>query len=502
MRNLVMQESTTMRRRTICSCLAIAALCVSEARGDLVEYLLGGSRTMRLHIQGKSTVHPGKTVTVTTKKYEPLHFSLDDVKIHAAPTLEAQFGKRLNQAKSDANLVLGAAQWALRHGMLTEFYAAVDKALELDPKHVEAKRIKALKAEMEKDLGDSSKQQNELTKFVNRPQMKFEISKHFVLMYDTPDKAEKGRKPHHKERIDLLEKVYDSFLLTFFSRGVPLEIPKEKLKVVLFNQHQDYLDFSVRLDPFLINAAGFYTHEPNTSFFFVQGTNAIYEAITKTQKQVRKIADDLKKKKDPGLAIKVGNAVLAGKDIIRFSKTLDVLLDIAKDGQDVSVVSHECTHQLAANTGLFPRHLHVPRWVHEGLAAYFESPSDGAWSGIGAVNEERIMFYRALEPDRQHSSIDFIVGDQIFDYAGSIGSILHGYGQAWALTHFLIEKHLDQFIRYYKEMGEMPSDVRLNPQLLNTLFERVFPDKVALDLEWRGYMRGLKTDIELILEDD
>ena len=482
-----------MRRLSICSSLVIAAFWATPVRGDLVEYKVGGSRELKLHIQGTAKVHPGKTVTVTptNKRYDALHFALDDVDIHKAPSLEQQFGKQLGKAKSDPNAVMTAAAWALRHGMLDAFYKSVDKALELDPKHSDAKRIKALKAEMEKDLGDSTKQQDELKKFVNRPQMKFEISKHFVLMYDTPEKAEKGRKPHHKEQIALLEKVYDSFLLTFFSRGVALEIPKEKLKVVLFNQHQDYLDFSVRLDPFLINAAGFYTHEPNTSFFFVQGTNKIYEAIEKIQKQNREYSDELKKKRVKG-----------GGDIIRIVKLFDVLLAIAKDGQDISVVSHECTHQLAANTGLFPRNLHVPRWVHEGLAAYFESPSDGAWSGIGAVNEERIMFYRALAEDREHSSIDFIVGDQIFDYAGSIGAILHAYGQSWALTHFLVEKHLDQFIRYYKELGEMPPDVRLNPQLLTTLFERVFPDKAALELEWRSYMRGLKTDIELILGDD
>jgi len=478
-----------MRRLSISTCLLIAALCATPVRGDLVEYMIGKSGA-KMHIQGSTKVHPGKTMTVSTKRFGQLHFGLDDVKIHKVATLEQQFGKQLSKAKSDPNAVLGAAGWALRHGMLDQFYEAVDKALELDSKHAEARRIKALKAEMEKDLGDSSKQQEELKKFVNRPNMKFEISKHFVLMYDTPDKGEKGRRPHHKERIDLLEKVYDSFLLTFFSRGVALEVPKEKLKVVLFNQHQDYLDFSVRLDPFLINAAGFYMQEPNTSFFYVQGTNKMYDAIEEVQKQVSKLADELKKKK-------VGGA----KDIIRFAKTLDVVLDIAKEGQDIEVVSHECTHQLAANTGLFPRHLHVPRWVHEGLAAYFESPSDGAWSGIGAVNQLRIGFYRALANDTQHSSIDFIVGDQIFDYAGSIGAILHGYGQAWALTHFLVEKHLDQFIRYYKELGEMPPDVRLNPQLLNTLFERVFPDKVALETEWRGYMRGLKTDLELILDD-
>jgi len=487
-----MQKDTTMRRLPILSCL-VAALWATQVRADLVEYAVGGGK---MRLQGKTTVHPGKTMTVATARYGSLHFGLDDVTIHKAASLQTKYGQQLSKAKSDPNAHMQAAGWALRHGMLTEFYEGIDKVLELDKNNAEAKRIKALKAEMEKDLGDSSKPEAELRKFVNRPQMKIKTSKHFVLMYDTPDKSEKkGRKPQHEERLELLEKVYESFLLTFFSRGVPLQIPKEKLKVVLFNQHEDYKDFSVRLNPFLIHAAGFYMQEPNTSFFYIQGSSEMYKAVEKVQKKFRELADDLKKKKG-----KFSNA----KDIIRFSKTLDVVLDIAKEGEDIEVVSHECTHQLAANTGLFPRHAHIPRWVHEGLAAYFECPSDGAWSGIGTVNEQRIAYYRVLAEDREHSSIDFIVGDQLFDFAfasGHIGNILHGYGQAWALTHFLIEKHLVEFLRYYRELGEMPPDVRLSPQLLNTLFERVFPDKSALELEWRGYMRSLKTDIELILNE-
>ena len=101
---------------------------------------------------------------------------------------------------------------------------------------------------------------------------------------------------------------------------------------------------------------------------------------------------------------------------------------------------------MAGNTGLLPRHVRIPSWVHEGLATYFETPNGAMWSGIGAVNESRLSLYRALERDREHSNIGFIVGDQIFDYAGSLGAKLHGYGQAWALTHFLMEKHFDKFI--------------------------------------------------------
>jgi hypothetical protein len=283
--------------------------------------------------------------------------------------------------------------------------------------------------------------------------------------------------------------VYESFLLTFYSHGVDLEIPKQRLQVVLFNNYADYKDFSTRLSSELVNASGFYLPVQNISFFFDHASSESFQELNKLAKALKGISQQAVKGKARG-----------AKDIVRLANTIDLLIEIKRESNDITVVSHEATHQMASNTGLFPHHVRVPSWVHEGLAAYFESPNDGAWSGIGAVNKERIMYYRALEPDRVHSSLDFIVGDQIFDYARSLGATLHGYGQAWALTHFLIEKHFDELMRFYKALGELPPDINFTPEVLNALFDRTFgSDRASLEQEWRSYMRTLKTDIEEVL---
>jgi hypothetical protein len=158
---------------------------------------------------------------------------------------------------------------------------------------------------------------------------------------------------------------------------------------------------------------------------------------------------------------------------------------------------------MAGNTGLLPRHVRVPSWVHEGLATFFEAPKGAAWSGIGAVNQSRLDWYRLLAPDRVHSSLDFIVGDQIFDFAGNHVSKVAGYGQAWALTHFLMEKHFDRFLTFYRRLGEMPPDLILSAEVVNAVFDESFrgiPRK-SLESEWRAYMSTLRTDLELVLED-
>jgi len=467
-------------------------LSTAAARADFVEYILPGT-TLRVLLQGKATGLQGGNMSLQ-HPLGTLYFDLHDCKIHPVPTLNQQYKKRLvaGQNKKDAAAMFQAGVWALKHGMIKEYYEAVEAALEVDPKNAEAKRILALRDQLHKPLPQRDGEAEALRKFVHRNEMKFATSDHFSLLYDTPDKPDKNarsKKPRHQQRLELLERVYESFLLTFYSHGVDLEVPQQRLQVVLFNNYADYKDFSTRLSSELINASGFYLPEQNISFFFDHGSSAKFKMLDKLSTTLKDAGQRAVKAKARG-----------AKNIVRLANTVELLIDIDQESQDIEVVSHEATHQMASNTGLFPHQVRVPKWVHEGLAAYFESPNDGAWSGIGAVNELRLKYYRALEPDREHSNLNFIVGDQIFDYARSLGAMLHGYGQAWALTHFLVEKHFDDLMRFYKALGELPPDIDFTPDVLNPLFDRAFgADRGGLDQEWRSYMRSLKTDVEEVL---
>ena len=66
-----------------------------------------------------------------------------------------------------------------------------------------------------------------------------------------------------------------------------------------------------------------------------------------------------------------------------------------------------------------------------------------------------------------------------------------------------MERHFREFITFYRRIGEMPPDVLISPQVLTELFSESFgTDRRSLDSEWRAYMRTLKTDLELILEEE
>jgi hypothetical protein len=467
-------------------CLAVG----SHARADVIFYRLPISSGGTVVLEGKTMVNPGRTVTFTHPRYGTVHLDLESVDIKKAPTLEAQFNRQLGKAGKDAEQRMAAAQWALRNGLLPQFYTAIDKVLEADPNHPRASLVKQLKEQMDKPLGDSSKQVAEMKAMIGRSDMKVKESKHFLLMHDTPETKTRGKMTRADERIELLEAVYESFLLRFYAYGVKLEIPQERLKVVLFNEYKDYRLFADKLSPALASASGFWGPEQNTSVFFDHGTNDTF-------KQLKEFSDRLQSQKKDAVRDRDLNAAA----VVRLADTLKMLIEIERENSDISVVSHEATHQLAGNTGLLPRHVQIPSWVHEGLASYFETPDGATWAGVGAVNEERLDWYRALERDRVHSNIGFIVGDQIFDYAASLGAKLHGYGQAWALTNFMLEKHFDKFMVFYRRLGELPPDTFLSQEIVNQIFdEAVGINRDKLDEQWRAYMKALKTDVELILE--
>lgn len=473
----------------------LCLLSVSSAWADWVVFRIPGSRRgSSFLLPARSTkVLPGGIVAVQ-HEVGNLYLKLSDCEIKRRPSVSEQYEKLERQAlsKKDAAEMMNVARWALQRGMLKQFNLAVDQSLKFDANHADAKRVVALRDKLSQPIKDVSKPREEMQQLVRTTGMKFKSSNHYLLMYNTSEKPDEGRrKARHDERIDLLEKVYETFMYKFYAQGVDLEIPKQPLKVVLFNNVNEYNALSGKFGGDLYLTAGFYEHTTNTAFFYDQGTHESFKELLDLDKDLQNVKKD-------ALRSKASNR----GDIVRLADSIHLLVFLERESQDVEVVSHECTHQIAANTGLLPKHVMIPSWVHEGLATYFESPKDASWAGFGAVNEQRLEFYNKFAKIREISNLDFVVSNQVFDYARSHGAILNGYAQAWAMTHFLMEKHFEKFVAYYRKLGEMPPDVPLSAEVLVKLFAEVFGEnREGLEAEWKAYMRGLKTEKQLALED-
>ncbi|MBN2475668.1 MAG: DUF1570 domain-containing protein [Pirellulales bacterium] len=477
------------------SVFAFLVLASSAAWGDIPLYPIPGT-PLAFTLQGRVTANPGGSVTFRHSRFGVLYFSLDNVGIYKSQTTKEIADQKLRKAvsKADVDACLAAGSWALHHGLLREFYEAASAAWKIDRTHPTVKRLAALKQKISADVAASAEQEREIQEYVKpgKP-MTFVRSKHFLLLHDTPTTKPSGSKwTRSEERLRLLETVYESYLMKFCLQGLELEVPKEHLKVVLFADKVDYLKLGDRSEMELTKAAGFYHMKANTAVFYDQGTNEIFEVMDRLNKELQRGKQQAIKERSED-----------ARDIVRFANTIQLLTRVARENQDIEVVSHEATHHLAANTGLMPVGAPVPLWAAEGLATYFESPKDAAWSGIGAVNRQRLKWYRELALDRVHSDIDFIVSDQIFTLAAADVAVVHAYGQAWALTHFLMERHFDKLVAYYRLIAQKRSKKRLPAKEYLGLFNQVFgKSKVGLDREWRQYMKSLKTDVESVLEEN
>lgn len=481
----------------VLAALAVVALG-PIASADLVIYRFGD---LAIALQGKAQKNPGGTVTLRTPKYGNLIFKDDPDRIQiirAKSSLE-QFNSKFARARGrkDAAMMFEAAQWALSHGLVPQCVKAVEETLQLDPQNSEALRLKAVYDEISKPAPDASEPERALRQFCGKPGMKIETSDHYILLHDLPERKRGEIRATAKDRLNLLEKVYTAFMFTFMARGVDLEIPQQKLPVVFFANYNDYVQFSVRQDLSLVMASGYWSPINNIGVFYDFETDEVVDAFKKEDKELRKLFEEAKR---------VGARSRA--DLKHLADTFATLTLLYRDNKNDEVLTHECTHQLAGNTGLFPRGVYIPKWVHEGLATYFETPSEGVWSGPGAVNALRLRFYKGLHAQGLGpvlGNVDFVVSDDLFMLgfrSGNHSLILHAYAQAWAMTYFLMKNYPDKLIEYYRKLGEMPPDQELSAAELLELFDSVFgrERRAEMNGEWQVFMGGLKTEQEELLD--
>jgi hypothetical protein len=470
----------------------VVVLLPAALRADYAICTVPGT-DFQILIESKVTFNPGGTVTLRHPR-GTLYFSSRDVKVLRTPTRESVFGRKSRGilAAKDVDQNIELAKWALHHGMLSECKSLLSSAWKIDAEHPKIKKLATMMQYLNRSAPANPSIEQHARDFVGGARMKVSRSKHFMLLHDGVEAKDPVTKKTRAEmRLELLEKVYESYFLAFALEGFYLRPPRDLMEVVLFSQHKDFMMMERRLEMGLRQVAGFYLPKDNIAMFYDMGASEQF-------KQLMELAADMNRQKE---AAKRARSRDSG-EIIRYANTISLLVDIQRESEDVATVSHEAVHQLAANSGLFPRDGAFIRWVHEGLASFFESSKMARWSGVGVVDSDRIDYYRALEGDPLRGSLEFIASDLGFVVEAVLGDQLPAYGQAWALTHFLYHRRFDQLIQFYGAIRSVPKN--LDPgekaEKLLAIFDQSFGDRVKLELEWRRYMRSLKTDIETMVE--
>ncbi|MGV3485159.1 MAG: DUF1570 domain-containing protein [Planctomycetaceae bacterium] len=462
---------------------------------DYSIYTLPGTR-LEITLAGEAKFNPGGTVTHRHPR-GTLYFNARDIRVIKSPTPETVYARQSRAviASGDVEQIIELAKWAVRNGMIPQCKALLSAAWKIDPTHAKLKKLAGMVFYLNKTVEPSESAERHLRDFVRGRDMSLSRSKHFVLLHNGDRyKDPVTGKTRAEMRLELMETVYESYFLSFAFNGMFLRPPTEPMEVVLFSEHADFLQFaSLALGSSAKQLAGFYLPSENVSVFFDNGTGSHFRQLMQLSKEMQAVKEDMKKSRVPG-----------GGEVIRLASTLELLVDITRESEDVATVSHEAVHQLAANSGLFPRDATFVRWVHEGLASYFESSKNAGWRGAGVVDHDRIDYYRVLEGDPVRGSLEFIVSDLGFLVEASLGDQLPAYGQAWALTHYLINCRFEELMKFYKlthGIGSEGTTVGEKADQLTAAFKEAFGDMASLELEWRRYMRTLRTDMELLAEE-
>ncbi len=498
-KNLAEMSDRRWRSSVVVAALLLLLAIPASVLADYTVYQLPGTK-LKLVLEGSVTHHAGGNATHRHPRGS-LFFSSRDIHVIKSPTPESVYGKRLREAtdSGDVDKVLELSQWALQNGMLEQSKSLLSTAWKIDSTHPRLNKLAGLMKYLNSPVPDDAAVEEHARKYVGGDRMNASRSKHFLLLHDADSEIDEvTKKTRAQMRLDLLEKVYESYFLTFAFRGVFLRPPTKPLEVVLFSRQADFMQMERRLGGSLKQTAGFYLPAENISMFYDSGTSEQFQVLMELDKGLVQLREDAKK-----------NRVAGAGELIRFAKTIELLIDITRESEDVSTVSHEAIHHLAANTGVFPREAAFVRWVHEGMASYFESAKLAKWSGVGVVDESRISYYRVLERDPDRGSLEFIVSDFGFLLEAALGDQLPAYGQAWALTHFLFEERFTELMQFYRKVGQIKKEegdptielLKARGDELLKLFDECFGDREALKLQWRRYMRGLRTDMERLQDD-
>ncbi|HEY2156294.1 MAG TPA: DUF1570 domain-containing protein [Isosphaeraceae bacterium] len=421
--------------------LVATLVAIQPLRAELLFFKRGGAVQLPCRRAGSQVIVEGPQ--------GPIEFEPDDFRrIVPGGDPLAEWPARLASARArGSDPTMAAAWWALENGLTPQAITALRDLHAADPEHEPtAGLIRTLEAitpplpapdvaGLTSALGGTFQTKD---------------SSHFILLHQ-------GGESEASARLDVLERVYLSFYLTFAGQGIALRPPREKLAAAVFARQVDYLSFLSR------EGAG--------SFATTQG----YYHPT------RKAVISFDPRDLPALRQRAA-AIRPGRDAPR----LLLLLDLELRAIDLGMAAHEATHKLVAASGLAPRHDAFPTWLHEGLAAQFEVIRGGRWAGVGRANDLRLPDWRALKPAPKLAPV---VRDDNFGH----GYRRDLYAEAWSLVYFLRKEHPNEFARYIDLLRSPTAAERHPVELFRTSFGA---DLSSFEVEWHRYLRTVSTPIE------
>jgi hypothetical protein len=483
-------KKQTVRRHILLVLASAALLGARPVDADLIYFAKGGEVQLPATRKG--------TKIVVEAPGGPVEFETSDIrKLVPSDEPRSEWPSRLAAArKAGTSEQFAAAWWALENGLTPEATDLLRQTHSADPKfEVAARLVRCLDA-ITPPLDDPS--EADLPASLGGS---FQTSRsaHFLLYHQ-------GNEAEIKVRLDLLERVYTTYYLSFAGQGLALPAPKRRLVGLIFASRNDYLEFlNKESATAFATTQGFYhpTRKLVVSFDPKEfpGNRSNREALDTRRRELAQWKQTIDKLptnarltiQPTGEPARVVNRAAAKawlESLRRDVSRLSLLLDLERRSADLGIAAHETVHQLVADSGLAPRPDDFPIWLHEGLAAQFEVIRGGRWAGLGRVHDLRLPDYRSVSPAPR---LVPIVRDEGFGH----GYRKDLYAGAWALVYYLRKERPKEFAGFL-DLLRTPSAIdRDHAQHALDLFRTSFGDDVSkVEGEWLRFMKAVHSPLE------
>ena len=442
-----------MKRSLAVGCLAVL-VGTCPAFAELVYFARGGQAQLNATIEGDQV----RLETPEGSQVFPREDFLAIVPGHR-PAEECSSRREASLKDGRVEVRFASAWWALENGFTGEAIAQLETLRPMAATHGPTRRAVSRLDALTVPCPDPDL---EPLKRRLRPLRFREVrGPHVVLIHQVGD-------AEARERLDLLERVVQTFYLSLGSQGVELPAPRHRLISVYFAECRDYAQFlrGVEAEAFA-DTQGYY-HPTFRAVFAFDGRS------TEEQRAGRRAIANR------------GREGAGASELARQS----LLLDLDWRTNDLGIAAHETVHQLTDEGGLAPRFDDFPLWLHEGLAAQFEVVRGGRWAGMGRIHDLRLPDWRSIHPLPRLAPL-------LRDAGFGHGYRRDLYAESWALVYFLRKAHPREFLTFLDLLRTPSPEGISRTDRASHAFRAAFGDDLGgLESSWHDFLSGLQTPLE------
>ncbi len=376
----------------------------------------------------------------------------------------------LKDKKTSTEIINDVGKFTLEHGLFKDFNDTMDKLVkESKSKNPALNSYTKTNSLLQNKAADNPAFSSYVSSFVGFNQEK---SDHFNVLHDGLPAD-----PEVKVWIDQLEKNYKTFFMWFALNGTQIELPINKLSVVITTKPDVYQELYVALNGSKPTAQGFVMPREKLLVLCTKRLDQISEMlalkIKEWQTRGYNLTQILSGKTNEGYP-----AQADAHDII-YASSLGVLNRTLDQETVWNTIGNFGTLQLFYATNTLPPNVVLPQWLSDGIAGVFETPHCSPWMTFGSASSYHLPLFRQVYKNKRNTTeITALLNRLLTNTPAPTLTKQVGQEQfkteAWALSYFLIKKKQSAFMAFCKELNSAPKDVTLIPSTMKKLFAKNF----------------------------